>query len=84
MREPTADTKVSEEEGGGGAPSAGADSPGVRGADHGEAGHAPAAYGGPWWSRHPPVAQGGPHIRARGCPKKAVTPWRARAGAGSC
>jgi len=26
--------------------------------DHGEAGCPPAAHGGPWWSRYPPVAHG--------------------------
>ena len=30
------------------------DSPAARGADHGEAGCAPAARGGPWWSRWMP------------------------------
>ncbi|GAB0175689.1 EH domain-containing protein 4 [Grus japonensis] len=31
----------------------------------------------------PPAAQGGPHAGAGGCPKEAVAPWEARAGAGS-
>jgi len=43
-----------------------------------------AAHGGPWWSRYPPAAHGGPHAGAGGCLKEAVTPWGARAGAGSC
>ena len=60
------------------------DSPAAHGEDHGEAGFAPAARGGPWWSRSPPAAHGRPCAWAGGCPKEAVTPWRARAGAGSC
>jgi len=30
----------------------------ARDEDHGEAGCSPAAHGGPWWSRYPPVARG--------------------------
>ncbi|XP_027556456.1 suppression of tumorigenicity 5 protein isoform X3 [Neopelma chrysocephalum] len=40
-------------------------------------------HGGPWGCRHPPAAHGGPHARAGGCPKEAVTLWEAHAGAGS-
>ena len=32
--------------------------PATRDEDHGEAGCPPAAYGGPQWSRSPPVARG--------------------------
>ncbi|XP_027506852.1 suppression of tumorigenicity 5 protein isoform X5 [Corapipo altera] len=50
----------------------------------GEAGSVLAGgHGGPWGCRHPPAAHGGPHARAGGCPKEAVTPWEAHAGAGS-
>ncbi|XP_027593244.2 DENN domain-containing protein 2B isoform X1 [Pipra filicauda] len=50
----------------------------------GEAGSVLAGgHGGPWACRHPPAAHGGPHARAGGCPKEAVTPWEAHAGAGS-
>ena len=59
------------------------DSPAARGEDHGEAGCPPAAHGGPRWSRYPPAACGGPHAGAGGCPKEAVTLWKAHAGAGS-
>jgi len=59
------------------------DSPAARGEDHGEAGCHSAAHGGPRWSRYPPAAHKGPHARAGGCPKEAVTPCRACAGAGS-
>jgi len=37
-------------------------------------------HGGPWWSRRPPAARGGPHARAGGCLKEAVTPRRACPG----
>ena len=57
--------------------------PAARGEDHGEAGCPPAAHGRPRWSRYPPAARGGPHAGAGGCPEDAVTPWEARAGAGS-
>jgi len=73
-----------QKEGGGDAPGAGADSPAAHGADHGEAGCPPAEHGGPQCSRYPPVVYGGLHARAGGCPKEAVTPWRACTGAGSC
>jgi len=43
----------------------------------------PAAHGDPWCSRSPPAAHGGHHARAGGCLKEAMTPWKARAGAGS-
>jgi len=46
-------------------------SPAACGEDHGEADCAPAAHGGPRWSRWM-------------CLKEAVTPWGAHAGAGSC
>ncbi|XP_032546009.1 suppression of tumorigenicity 5 protein isoform X3 [Chiroxiphia lanceolata] len=50
----------------------------------GEAGSVLAGgHGGPWGCRHPPAAHGRPHARAGGCPKEAVTPWEAHAGAGS-
>jgi len=55
-------------------------SPAARGADHGEAGCAPAAHGGPQGSRDPPAARGGPHARAWGCPEEAVTLWSWFAG----
>jgi len=54
----SADTKVSEEGGGGGVRDAGVEfSFATRDGDHGEAGCPPAAHGGPW-SRSPPVARG--------------------------
>jgi len=58
-RNNSADTKVSEE-GGGRRCSRhqSRDSPAARGEDHGEAGCAPAAHGGPQWSRSPPAACG--------------------------
>ena len=65
----------------GGAPGAGAEIP-LQYADHGEAGHPPAAHGGPWWSRSPPAACAGLHTRADEYLKEVVTPWRAHAGAG--
>ena len=52
------------------------------GQDHVEAGCAPAAHGGPWWSRSPPEAHGETHTGAGGCLKD-VTLWGARAGGGS-
>ncbi|CAM9880338.1 unnamed protein product, partial [Bubo scandiacus] len=59
------------------------DSPAAHGADPGEAGCAPAAHGGPRWSRSPSAARGGPHTGAGGCLKEAVTLWEVHAGAGS-
>ena len=59
------------------------DSPAVNGEDHGEAGCAPAAHGGPRWNRYSFAAYGGPHARAGGCRKAAVTPWRLHSGVGS-
>jgi len=53
------------------------------GADHGEAGCPAADHGGPQRSRYPPADRGAPHTKAVGCPKEAVTPWRAHAAAGS-
>ena len=83
-RNNSGDTKVSEEGEGRGAPGTGAEIPlqpvvktMVRQAVP------PAAHGRPRWSRYPPAARGGPHAGAGGCPKDAVTPWEARAGAGS-
>ena len=43
------------------------DSPAACGEAHGEAGCAPAAHGGLWWSRYPPAAHGRPHTKAGGC-----------------
>jgi len=43
----------------------------------------PADHGGPRWSRYPPAARGGTHVRSGGCPEEAVTLWKARTGAGS-
>ena len=43
----------------------------------------PCTHGGPWWSRDPPAARGGPHAGAVGCLKEAVTLWEAHTGAGS-
>jgi len=58
-RNNSADTKVSEEGGGGGARDARAESSLVTHAeDHGEAACSPAARGGPLWSRFPPAARG--------------------------
>jgi len=57
------------------------DSPAAYDEDHGEAGCPPPDHGGPRWSRCPPAAHGGPHTRPGECPKEAVNPWRARAGA---
>lgn len=54
----------------------------ICGADHGETGCPPAARGGPQWSSEPPAPFVGPHAGARGCPKDAVTLWRAHAGVG--
>ena len=54
------------------------------GEDHGGTGCAPAAREGPWWSRYPPAAQGGPHARVGRSPKEAVPLWRAHAGADCC
>jgi len=51
--------------------------------DHSEASCAPAAHGGPQWSRDPPAARGRDPTAGR-CLKEAVTLWGARAGAGSC
>jgi len=58
-------------------------SPEAHGIDQDEAGSGPAAHGGPWWSRSPPAASGGPHAEAGGWLKEAVSPWGAHAGAGS-
>jgi len=58
-------------------------SPPARDEDHGEAGCAPAAHGGPQWSRSPLTAPAGPHAGAGGCPQEAVTLWGHHAGAGS-
>jgi len=82
-RNNSADTKVSHEVGGGGAPDTAADSPVVCGENRGEAGCAPAAHGGLQWSRSPPAAHGPPHVTAGGYLKEAVTSWEAHAGAGS-
>ena len=60
------------------------DSPAVYEEDHGEAGCPPAACRSPRWSRSPPAACGGPHVGAGGCPKEAVTLWKACTGSGSC
>ncbi|GAB0204295.1 EH domain-containing protein 4 [Grus japonensis] len=82
-RNNSADTKVSEEGGGGGAPGAGVEIPlqPMEVEEHGEAVCSLAAHGGPWWSRDSPAARGEPHAGAGGCAlKEAVTPWEARAG----
>jgi len=42
--------------------------------DHGEAACSPVARGSPRWSRYPAAAHGGPHARADGCLKEAMTP----------
>jgi len=47
-----------------------------------EADCAPAAHRGPWWSRSPPAAPGGPPAKAAECPKEVVSLWEAHAGAG--
>ena len=58
-RNSSADTKVSKERGGGGAPDAGAEIPlQLMMKDLDEAVCPPAAHGGPWWSRYPPMARG--------------------------
>lgn len=43
----------------------------------------PCSHWGPWRSRDPPAPHGGPHARAGGCPKVAVTPLDTLVGAGS-
>jgi len=60
-RNHSADTKVSEERGGGRrSPKCQSREPSLatHDEDHGEAGFSPAAHGCPWWSRYPPVAHG--------------------------
>ena len=59
-------------------------SPAARDEDHGEAGCPPAVHGGPWCSRYPPVTHGSDPTPKQVWLKEAVTPWGARAGAGSC
>ena len=49
-------------------------SPAARVEDCGEAGCPPAAHGGPWWSRYPHAAQGGPHTPAHGCARRRLWP----------
>lgn len=71
MRHNSEDTRVSEEEGRGGAPDAGADSFPAHGEDHGDAGCLPMVHGGPQWSKYLPAANGGP----RGFLAGPVTPW---------
>lgn len=44
---------------------------------------APAAHGGPCWSKYSPTDHGGPHAGAGGFPKEVVTPCEACGGAGS-
>jgi len=62
-RNNSADTKINEEGGVGGAPGAGVEEeePAALGEEHGEADCPSAAHEGPCWSRYPPVAHGGPH-----------------------
>jgi len=79
----SADPKVSAEGGQEVLPALEQRFPAAHGADHGEAG-CPCSQGGPWGSRSTPAPQGGPHAGAKGCPKQAVTPWGAHAGASSC
>ncbi|KAF4794740.1 hypothetical protein TURU_100328 [Turdus rufiventris] len=43
----------------------------------------PCSPQNPQWIRDPPAAPGGPHPRAAGCPKDAVTMWEACTAAGS-
>lgn len=82
MRETTADTKVHEEGGAGADPGARTEirlSPWCK---PWGGSCAPAAHGGPQWSRGPSAAHGGPHVGTCGCWKEAVTLWGAHAGAG--
>jgi len=86
-RNNSADTKVSEEGGGGrGLRCQSREfSLAARAEDHGEVACPLAVHGGPRWSRYPPAARGrGPHAGAGGCLKEAVTLGGARTGAGSC
>ena len=83
-RDNSADTKVREEGGGGGAPGARAEiplQPVVKTMVRQAVPLQPME--GLQWSRYPPAACGGPHAGAGGCPKEAVTLWKAHAGAGS-
>ncbi|GAB0193217.1 epimerase family protein SDR39U1 [Grus japonensis] len=82
-RNNSADTKVSTEGGAGGAPGAGAEIP-LQPVEKTMVRQAVPLQpmeddGG---AEIPPAARGGPHARAGGCPKEAVTPWEAHAGAG--
>lgn len=76
----SADTQVSAEGGTGSATGARAETPSQPGVQTVVCSSAPSAQGGPWWSRDPPAACGGPHTGAGGCLKEAGTPWEA----GSC
>ena len=69
-RNNSADTKVSEEGGGGGGPGAGAEIP-------------LQPVGKTMVRQAVPLQPMEVHGGAGGCPKEAVTPWEARAGAGS-
>ncbi|KAM9590897.1 uncharacterized protein ACIBXB_005933 isoform 2-T2 [Morphnus guianensis] len=71
-RNKPADTKVSEERGGGGAPGARAEIP--CGEDHGEAGCPPAVHGGPRWSRYPPCSPWRTPCRSRWVPEGGCDP----------
>jgi len=58
------------------------DSPADHGADPGKAGCAPAALGGPRWSRSPPAARGDPTPEQADARRRLLSLWGARAGAG--
>ena len=62
MRNNSADTKISE--GGGGVPRAGAEIPLQPLVQPMVSQAVPCTQGGPWGSRDPPAARGGPHARA--------------------
>jgi len=83
-RNNSADTNVSDEGGRGGAPGTTAEIP-LQPMKTTMVGQAvpPAVHEGPWWSRSPPAAQGGPHAGAGGYLKEAVNPWGVHAGGGS-
>ncbi|GAB0181680.1 EH domain-containing protein 4 [Grus japonensis] len=83
-RNSPADTKVSAEGGGGGTPGTRAEIP-LQPMEKTMVRQAVSLQpmeddGG---AEIPPVARGGPHTGAGGCPKEAVTPWKAHAGASS-
>ena len=75
MRNHPADTKVKEEQEGGGTSGARAEISEAHGEDHSEAGCPLAAHGGPRYNRYPPVGCGRPYTREGGYALKEVAAW---------